>query len=107
MPRIRTATASTASNNRPSASSTAATATGRSKKRVRPLDSSDDDGIFPGKRSGKSSMLHPEIVPEIVPTELILSCSRETLFKLNSKLTDSPADPGCLSRIRIKELEVF
>jgi len=60
MPRIRTATASTANNNRPSASSTAATATGRSKKRVRPLDSSDDDGIFPGERSGKStlSMLH-------------------------------------------------
>ncbi len=53
MPRIRTATASTANNNRPSASSTAATATGRSKKRVRPLDSSDDDGIFPGERSGK------------------------------------------------------
>ncbi len=51
MPRIRTATASTANNNRPSASSTVATATGRSKKRVRPLDSSDDDGIFPGEHS--------------------------------------------------------
>jgi hypothetical protein len=76
MPRIRTAAASTANNNRPSASSTAATATGRSKKRVRPLDSSDDDGIFPGERSGIEY-----VAPEnLVPTEIVLSCSRETLF---------------------------
>ncbi len=64
MPRIRTATASTANNNRPSASSTAATATGRSKKRVRPLDSSDDDGIFPGERSGKSTRQY--VAPGVV-----------------------------------------